>query len=770
MAGNNKYVSQSNLQVFASQLKNILDGRYSAKNHIHDDATTLKAGFMSTADKTKLDKIVLEEIVKRDDFLKGTSTPVGSKVPSFIGQIYIDTNTKITYIATGLTNSDWLEIGLTTEVTDALGGKIDKVDFLSGSTAPTEITAKFIGQVYIDTNTGSVYNAKSLNKGDFIENVSLTKLQKLLTGKADVVHNHNDAYYIKSEVNTKLDTKLNKTLSSSEANKVMITDASGNIVPSSTITTSLLNHLVGLNAPIQGQIDNKVSKNGNATNTILTTNGEGVVQFSSVIPYTNLPIGNSASTVAAGNHKHTVNDITVTPGSEIVVRTDFKELNNSTVNTTKPNFIGQIGIDKSTGVLYVAYGTETGNWKVYKDNTKLEQLLGTKANKEHKHDANDINTGVLNADRLPKASTSSYGAIKIGNSGSDAAAGNHIHAKATNLLDGFMSKEDKIKLDSLSNYTHPTGDGHKHVPANGTTNTNKFLKATATAGVYEWSELPIASESQKGIVKLGNTATDAAKGDHTHAIASRSTNGFMSSTDKTNLDNHLADNSKHLTTQEKTNIGKIPTLSSDVETAKGDITGLEQEIEKINQSIAGSAKTIVVENKTEFEALKINELAEGTIVYIIDPNGCNIEGVTFPSKHEAIAVIVYASDDSKSWKILSDDLNANLDAADVKYSGTIDSALNVKAALDYLQTNKAKLNGWTADRIIVSGSNGSLSVSGVSSDKLAFLSNVSSDIQTQIDAKANKSHTHTIEEITDFSECSSEEITRMLTNVFNGIL
>ena len=37
-------------------------------------------------------------------------------------------------------------------------------------------------------------------------------------------------------------------------------------------------------------------------------------------------------------------------------------------------------------------------------------------------------------------------------------------------------------------YTHPTGDGNKHIPANGTTNNGKYLKATGTAGSYQWKK------------------------------------------------------------------------------------------------------------------------------------------------------------------------------------------------------------------------------------------------------------------------------------------
>lgn len=49
---------------------------------------------------------------------------------------------------------------------------------------------------------------------------------------------------------------------------------------------------------------------------------------------------------------------------------------------------------------------------------------------------------------------------------------------------------EKQKLAGLNNYTHPTTDGNKHVPANGTTNAGKVLMAGATAGVYTWESIP----------------------------------------------------------------------------------------------------------------------------------------------------------------------------------------------------------------------------------------------------------------------------------------
>lgn len=54
--------------------------------------------------------------------------------------------------------------------------------------------------------------------------------------------------------------------------------------------------------------------------------------------------------------------------------------------------------------------------------------------------------------------------------------------------------EEKNKLAELKNYTHPINDGNKHVPANGTGNEGKFLKATAQAGVYVWDDVPAGTE------------------------------------------------------------------------------------------------------------------------------------------------------------------------------------------------------------------------------------------------------------------------------------
>lgn len=57
---------------------------------------------------------------------------------------------------------------------------------------------------------------------------------------------------------------------------------------------------------------------------------------------------------------------------------------------------------------------------------------------------------------------------------------------------------EKTKLAGLTNFTHPTTDGNKHVPATGTTNNGKALIAGSTAGTFSWQALT------KSMVDLGN--------------------------------------------------------------------------------------------------------------------------------------------------------------------------------------------------------------------------------------------------------------------------
>jgi len=64
------------------------------------------------------------------------------------------------------------------------------------------------------------------------------------------------------------------------------------------------------------------------------------------------------------------------------------------------------------------------------------------------------------------------------------------HSAVLDATTASFLTADETKLDgieaSANNYSHPTGDGNLHVPANSTTNDGKVLTAGASAGTYTW--------------------------------------------------------------------------------------------------------------------------------------------------------------------------------------------------------------------------------------------------------------------------------------------
>lgn len=95
-----------------------------------------------------------------------------------------------------------------------------------------------------------------------------------------------------------------------------------------------------------------------------------------------------------------------------------------------------------------------------------------------------------------------------------------VTGKQLSTEDYTTTEKNKLAgiANNANNYIHPTGDGNSHVPATGTTNNKKVLKAGATAnsaswGDVDWSEItgkpstftpPTASSSQLGGVKIGS--------------------------------------------------------------------------------------------------------------------------------------------------------------------------------------------------------------------------------------------------------------------------
>ena len=109
------------------------------------------------------------------------------------------------------------------------------------------------------------------------------------------------------------------------------------------------------------------------------------------------------------------------------------------------------------------------------------------------------------------------------------AAGNHAHEAATSSANGFMSREDKTKLDGIAaganKYTHPSTSGNNHIPSGG-----------KSGQILRWS--------------ADGTAAWGADNNTTYGAATQSADGLMSAADKTKLDgiDANANNYTHPTT------------------------------------------------------------------------------------------------------------------------------------------------------------------------------------------------------------------------------
>lgn len=90
--------------------------------------------------------------------------------------------------------------------------------------------------------------------------------------------------------------------------------------------------------------------------------------------------------------------------------------------------------------------------------------------------------------------------------------GGGTHPAVTTSVNGFMSSADKSKLDGIesqaNNYSHPAGDGNLHVPATGTGNSGKVLKAGATAGSAAWNFVAFSEVTGKPTTAGGYGITD----------------------------------------------------------------------------------------------------------------------------------------------------------------------------------------------------------------------------------------------------------------------
>ena len=158
-------------------------------------------------------------------------------------------------------------------------------------------------------------------------------------------------------------------------------------------------------------------------------------------------------------------------------------------------------------------GAVTTNDNLTADNFVLGN--GTQTVKTSSYNANSFapKTHSHDASALPTASTTAYGIIKIGTAATDAAAGNHSHSAyvnptVTNCAQ-TLSWNTTVTAATIGNTALTIKAMAKPTPAD--------IGAAAASHSHDATQLPTASTSAYGVIKIGTAATDAAAGNHSHS-------------------------------------------------------------------------------------------------------------------------------------------------------------------------------------------------------------------------------------------------------------
>lgn len=134
------------------------------------------------------------------------------------------------------------------------------------------------------------------------------------------------------------------------------------------------------------------------------------------------------------------------------------------------------------------------------DKAKLNGIAaGAEVNVNADWNAGSGDAQILNKPTLGTASALNAPAAGTNASSNEVVLGNDTRLQAaTGTSNGLLSAANFNKLAGLSNYTHPTGDGNRHVPATGTTNNGRFLRAGATAASESWAQIGLVDLAQSG--------------------------------------------------------------------------------------------------------------------------------------------------------------------------------------------------------------------------------------------------------------------------------
>lgn len=348
-----------------------------------------------------------------------------------------------------------------------------------------------------------------------------------LAGKADSVHTH-----VIADV-TGLQTSLDSKASSSDlttglagkanvAHSHAIADVTGLQTALDGKANTAHSHTIANVTGLQTALDSKLDKSGGTIAGNLTITGDLVIQGNSVsISTTTLDVADPIVTLAKDNSGAAVPyaGLKVERGASDAFFV-FDEADDRWTAYSSANDLSTAGTlaDIEAGTFYGALSGNASTATLAASATKLATARTISLTGDATATGNFDGTGnlaltVTVADNSHAHTIANVTGLQTALDGKSDSA--HTHPVVTTSADGLMSAADKVKLNGVAtnanNYVHPTGDGNLHVPATGTTNNTKVLKAGATAGSAAWGTVAYS--------ELSGVPSTFTPESHTHAIA-----------------------------------------------------------------------------------------------------------------------------------------------------------------------------------------------------------------------------------------------------------
>ena len=348
--------------------------------------------------------------------------------------------------------------------------------------------------------------------------ISLTRVKSYIDSGFSVnTHNHHTDYYTKNEINDKVNTinaAINGKANSKHSHGGADVTLTGYTKPS---TASAIANTDNLNAAIgklEKALDGKSSTSHNHNSSYLGINAtaKAANKLATARTINGVSFDGTANitiTAAPNAHNQASNTINAMTGytkatessaidaadtlnaaiGKLEFKVDSKQDSGDfaqRVHTHDDRYYTESEINTKITALQTADTDNLAAAKTYTD-TKVAALV----------DSAPETLDTLNELSAALGDDPNFAATMATSLGNKADKG-HGHSNATTSAAGFMSKDDKAKLDGIAananNYTHPTSSGNKHIPAGGSS--GQFLGWSAD-GTAQWVANPNTDKKVK---------------------------------------------------------------------------------------------------------------------------------------------------------------------------------------------------------------------------------------------------------------------------------